>query len=238
MKALTTILTTLAVANLLALSGFIGWLVKSDRLNRERLEAIRAMFSTTITEEAASKAEAERQKQEAQDAAEAAAKALILPVRSAEKLAQGKESADADLQNKLRLESELRALQEFLVRENDRLVRLEGDLKQREAMFAQERKKIEETAGTEQFQKAMATLGGMKPADARAMLSELLGSGHADEVTAYLNAMDERQRSKVMTEFIKSDPKVAASLLEQLRRYGVGPDAAEAPAYVPASSGS
>ena len=40
------------------------------------------------------------------------------------------------------------------------------------------------------------------------------------QVTNYLNAMDERARGKIITEFTKDDPALAAELLEALRRHG------------------
>jgi hypothetical protein len=39
-------------------------------------------------------------------------------------------------------------------------------------------------------------------------------------VTEYLNAMDERARGKIMAEFTKDDPALAAELLDALRRHG------------------
>ena len=49
-------------------------------------------------------------------------------------------------------------------------------------------------------------------------------------IEAYLNAMQERTRTKVLDEFIKSDPKVATDLLERLRTRGI---AARAPETMP-----
>jgi hypothetical protein len=41
-----------------------------------------------------------------------------------------------------------------------------------------------------------------------------------DSAVEYLNAMEERSRTKVMSEFAKDDPRLAAELLESLRRRG------------------
>jgi hypothetical protein len=38
-----------------------------------------------------------------------------------------------------------------------------------------------------------------------------------DQVVAYLNAMEDRTRTKIITEFQKQDPALAAELLERLR---------------------
>ena len=57
MKALITGLIVIAVANLLAIGGFVGWLVQSDRLDMERVRELRQKVSVTLTQERADKAE-------------------------------------------------------------------------------------------------------------------------------------------------------------------------------------
>ena len=46
-KSLWIIISTLAIANLLALIGFGAWLHTSDRLDGERLERVRRIFAET-----------------------------------------------------------------------------------------------------------------------------------------------------------------------------------------------
>ena len=52
---------------------------------------------------------------------------------------------------------------------------------------------------------------------AKASLSALLDLGEKDQVVSYLSAMDERIRTKIITEFNREDPAVAADLLESIR---------------------
>lgn len=54
------------------------------------------------------------------------------------------------------------------------------------------------------------------------------------QVVSYLNAMDEGVRAKVLQEFLKDDPKLAAELLERLRVRGVPPALRGVPANDPA----
>lgn len=56
--------------------------------------------------------------------------------------------------------------------------------------------------------------------------------GGMDRALEFLNAMQPRTRSKVITEFTKSDPKLAGELLERLRTYGQVPMATENPTRV------
>jgi hypothetical protein len=230
MRTIWTIISTMALANLLAVLGFVGWLGASGRLNRERIERVRLILAPTISEETAATAAAEAEPAQAgASATEApAGEGALLPVSAAERLKRQEVAAESDLQHLLRRESEVRAMQAVLERENDRLVRLRADLAAAQAAFAAERKRVEETDGAEQFKKALATLSGVKPKEAQSMLAELLSQGKPDEVVSYLNAMDERLRGKVMAEFNKVDPKVAADLLESLRNRGVAVAAPEA----------
>jgi len=228
MKALWTLISVLAIANLLAAVGFIGWLVSNDRLNKDRVQTIRAMLSTTVAQEAAAKAAEEDAAKKAVAEQAAAARLAIPPDRAATKIEQQRAKSEVDHISKVRLDSELRSLQEFLVRENDRLQELERTLTQRESAFAAERKKIRDTEGAEQFKKVLSTLAGVKPKEATSILNEILQQRKPDEVTAYLNSLDERVRSKIIAEFNKTDPKVAADLLERLKTYGITPSVAEA----------
>ncbi len=215
------IISTLALANLLALGGFVGWLAATGRVSRERVEAVRTIFSPTVEGEEAAKAEAEKLEAAERLEAAKAEKMAAPPIPAEERLKQQRDDAEVKLQAKQRLDSDLKSLQTFLVRENDRLQKWEKELQARQAAFEAEQERIRQTSGSEQFKKAMATLAGVKPKEAQSILSELLAQNKQDEVISYLDAMEERARSKVLAEFNKADPKVAADLLERLRTRGI-----------------
>jgi hypothetical protein len=71
--------------------------------------------------------------------------------------------------------------------------------------------------------------GGGGSGDANAAL-DAQGAGNAAQVVRapdrftkaarYLNAMDERARNRIMSEFAKGDPKLAVELLDAVRRQG------------------
>ena len=63
MRTLWTALSVLAVANALALAGFIGWLKATDRLDSARVAQVRTVFTKTLTQE---KSEEEEAKAKAQ----------------------------------------------------------------------------------------------------------------------------------------------------------------------------
>ena len=104
-------------------------------------------------------------------------------------------------------------------------------------------------AGDAQFQKTLAVLQSQKPSATVTLLKQMLidaapapetGGGliangetpppapgatpvvspNMGMVVTYLDAMDEKKRSKVIAELTKTDPKLAADLLERLRKQG------------------
>ena len=61
MKSVWNAISIVAVANVLALLGLVGWLYSGDRLSVERAREIRAKLSTTLTVEKAA-ADAKKKK--------------------------------------------------------------------------------------------------------------------------------------------------------------------------------
>jgi Skp family chaperone for outer membrane proteins len=222
LKSIWLALSLLAILNLLALAGFVAWLHSSGRLNAERIEQTRALFTPTLAESTIRRA--------AEEAALAAATAAQAqterqnapPVSAAARLEHARTDADVRLQQALRREKELESLRASLHAEQDRLQRWQDDLTTRERAFDDARRRIADIEGSEQFRTALATLEGQKPKDAKAMLMALLDLGQRDQVVAYLANLEEGKRSKVLAEFIKTEPPVAAELLERLRTRGLG----------------
>jgi pentatricopeptide repeat protein len=221
MRTAWIVISTLAIANLLAIGGFIGWLGGTHRLNRERVDAVKHVFVKTIAAEEREKADAESQKTAEDEEAARAKRMAEPPIAAAEKISLQQAGEKVGLQGLIRREGELKTLRESLQQEGDRLQKWQDALQKREAAFRAERKKIVDTEGGEQFKKALATIEALKPKDAQTLMAALVKDGKVDEVVAYLNAMEERSRGKVMTEFNKVDPKLAADLLERLRTRGM-----------------
>lgn len=221
MKTLWLAVSVLALANLLAVGGFIGWLKASDRLDTDRLRRIREMLSVTVADER-SAADAATQKAEA-DAKTAAdaARLTVPPETAAEKIAAAGDADDAQLQTVIRRRRELDDVLAAIARERSELDAKAAAVKAERDAFNAERKKVEQAASDAQFRKALATLEAQKPADARAVLEAMMTSGGTEQVIAYISAMEERVRAKVLAEFTQSDSAVAAGLLEQLRTHGV-----------------
>ena len=76
--------------------------------------------------------------------------------------------------------------------------------------------------GGKQFKKSLATITGMKSKDAKTILSNLLKDSKKEEVVTYLSSMGDRERTSILTEFVKSgEDQLAADLLESIRLRGL-----------------
>jgi hypothetical protein len=237
MKTLWNAVIAIAIANLLAIGAFVGWLFTSDRLDLDRVRQIRMVLSVTISDQKAADAATASKVEAETKVAEEAVKAAKPPLTAAEKLAARVEATDLDRERASRLRREVESLQQRLAAEADKLsderARLDADKKEFAAAIASANAKV----GDEQFQKSLGILAGLKPAAAKSMLMQMIsgevpaqpgavaapdGKQDARLATAvkYLDAMDERPRSKIMAEMAKDDPALATQLLEKLRTRG------------------
>lgn len=216
MKRIWTVLSVLALANVVALGGLAGWMAQTGRLSIDRLRQVREMFSQTVAMEQA-RLDAERKA--AAEAELAKSHELSGTARSASELvAMRLNATDVDLQRIERLRREVADLQRMLQRDQTSLDEQVASFHKERDAFNAMRERLRAIEGGDQFKKSLAVLEGVKAAEARDMLDTLLKGGAKEQVVSYLNAMDERARSKVLTEFIKAgQPDVAAELLESLR---------------------
>ena len=235
MKSLWSIIAVMALINVLAIGTLLGWLHSSGRLSRERFQAVKSVFTTTVADEQQQKAaDAAAADQAAKDAA-AQAKLALPPKTASDQIADQQFRDEQREQLIQRQRQELESLRSALLVQVARLQERENKLAAERAAFAEERRKIAETDGTRQFKEALATLEGQKPRDAKVVLDALLQTRQVDQVVAYLARMEEGKRTKVIAEFVKDDPSVAADLLERLRTRG-GVAAPVASASAPSST--
>ena len=220
MKRIWMILSTIAIANILAMGGLVGWLKMTDRLNRDRFEAVKAIFKTTVAQDAQGIAAEQAAVETAKQTAAAEAKAAVPPSTAADIIAEKQLSEEHGLHVLLRQQQELTNLRNALMNQLADLERRERELATAKSALEAERQRIADTEGTAQFKAALATVESQKPKDAKAMLRALMDTSQSDQAVAYLARMDESKRSKVMAEFVKDDPQLAASLLEKLRTRG------------------
>ena len=236
MKSLWSIIAVMALINILAIGALLGWLHSSGRLSRERFQAVKSVFTTTVADEQQQKA-ADAAAAE-QSRADAASKAKLAepPKTAADQIADQQFRDEQREQLIQRQRQELESLRSALLVQVARLQERESKLAAERTAFAEERRKLAETDGSKQFKEALATLEGQKPRDAKVVLDALLQARLVDQVVAYLARMEEGKRTKVIAEFVKDDPNVAADLLERLRtRGGVAAPITSSPAVPPST---
>jgi chemotaxis protein histidine kinase CheA len=221
MKSLGLIVATVAIANLLAIAGFVGWLAASNRLNMDRLRQVRAVLAPTIAEEEIAKAaEAEAEKKAAAEAAERA-KMAIPPESAAERIEQNRTDRDLREDQAARQRKELDDLRRRLLADRSKLDEDRSAFETEVKAFREQRAAEEKVRSSEQFKQALATLEAQKAKDAQQVLKALLDKQQESQAVEYLAAMGERPRGKILAEFIKEDATLAARLLERLRARGL-----------------
>lgn len=222
MKTAWNIITLIALANLIAIIGFIWWLHFSGRLDMDRAQEVRTMLSETIAEQAKrDRAQAAAEEEAALKAAEEERLAGA-PVSASETLSMRIETSELDLQRLQRLRREVDDIKETLRRERRLFDQERSDFVDERDAFEAMRDKIAQTEGDAQFAKSVAVLDSVKASEAKAILEPLLQDDPLQVVT-YLNAMKPRARAGVINQFNKDgQPELAADLLERLRVHGMG----------------
>lgn len=230
MRGVWTVLSAVCFLNLMALLAAVGWLANSGRLDQRRLVEVRELLleTTAQRDERERSAADEAERQEVQQRAEEVAQNP--PMGAEERLAVRLMRSQADEERLRRLRREVEDLQASISRQRRLLDQERAKLQVDEAAFRDQRARIVELEGDDQFRKALVVFETLKAAEAKEAMDALLASGKRDEVVAYLNAMEDRARSKVIAEFIKAaDAPLAAQLLEDLRVRGIGDLAAGDP---------
>lgn len=233
MKRAWSIVSILAMANLLAMGCFAGWLGASGRLSRERLETIRRTLSVPVAvereeaEKAAKRASAEASESTDGMTIAAGEESSGLPIPASVLMSLKIEHGEVDRQRVELLRQQVEQLRLTLAREREELDRQARALEAEREAFEAARRRIAETEGSEQFKKTVETLSSMSPKSAKGTLVAMLtdADGQASEegaalVTAYLNAMNAMTRTAVLEAFQKDQPELAALLLNRLRTYG------------------
>lgn len=243
MRNLWTIVSVMALANLMALGGVVGWLSATGRLDRERVDALKEMLAETPEERetrlAAEAAEEQARQQEVQQLRDRVETLMTSPMTAEELVRLQQEATMAADQRMTRAMRELEDLRNLLARERQETDRLAEAIEMQRAAFEARIAERDNLLGQEQFRTAVDTLQGLRAPSAHNVLMAMWdgqaepAEGELDGraiVVEYLRAMDDRQRNKVLAEFEKNDASLAAILLERLRTDGVTPEVADAAA--------
>jgi len=230
MRTLWNVVSVMAVANLIALLVFVGWLWRSDRLDLDRIHRLRDAFATTISAEetAAQQTKSEIEEEDRQAVLDALRADPPLP--SSAQIARTSGQGD-------RASQAMRRVQDQTELHRAELDRRFTDLETKEAAFAEREQVWEEgiaddaaRRADEQFQKTVKLYEQLAGKTAKRMLLELVRqqNGDLDQAVAYLDAMTLRAATKTLKE-LKTEPEneLATRLLERVRTFGTDAEAAE-----------
>lgn len=179
MKTVLNIIVVLAIANLLAIGGFVGWLKSSDRLSMERASQIRKLLSKTIADEKAEEQAAAAKVVADKKAAEEATRANRPPLTAEERLAARVEATKLDEERVNRLRREVEDLQRGLASERAAIDKDKSEFAAQKKTFEDSVKSTRLAQTDAQFQKSLTVLTTLKPAQAATMLQQLISSGQA-----------------------------------------------------------
>jgi hypothetical protein len=230
MRTLWSLLSFLAIVNLLALVMVVGWLWQSGRLTRGRIDDIRAVLALPESQAAAaasrSVSEAEKERLRLMEEARRAHP----PTDSATQIEQVAFVQQQQEHVRRRLEDERTMLSLTLTRATAQLEASITAFERERAQWQSSRSDDTQRKIDEQFLQVVRQLEQLPAKQAKGILQSMVADNNVDQVIAYLDAMSPRAAAKVLREF-KSDVEMplAASLLERLRTFGV-PSAGAAPA--------
>ena len=222
MKTAFKLLLILAIANLFAFGGFVGWLVGSGRLDAGRVERLRAMLAETVAEENARLA---REEEEGAIAATAAAderRLRELPMARTDQIVAAERFEERAARALRALEDERRRMEADLAGREQEITGREEALVARQAEWEDSiaDAKARETNG--QFRKAVRLLEAAPAKQSKAWILELVRSGRGQMAVTYLDAMNQAKSAALLKAFKGEDEAaVATDLLERLRVLGL-----------------
>jgi len=221
LKTAWNIIAIVAVLNLLVLLGFIAWLYQSQRLDRNRYQAIVAILSPTLEEEAKVKEEERKKEDETRIEQEKIAQlrqAEQGPVSLVDRMTADQQADELAIHKLARLQAEIAALHRGLETQNRQLAMERQDLANQRQAFEDARARREQLVASEDFKQSVQMLEQIKPAQAKQILEDLLRKGGQEQVVEYLAAMDMRKSAAVMREFKQPEEIATATyLIEKLR---------------------
>jgi len=236
MRKIWNILAVIAIANLITIALVMGVLFATDKLSPDKLTEIRQMVMRAAQE---TDGEGDTDDAEGQ---EDPASVTTAPLGSPELQDLRLNMSDIDRQKRERLRRQVEDLKRSLTVERERLDEQWTELRSEREAFAAERERISELEGGKQFRTAVRVLEGLRPEQARDVVLALIAGqdpqglpqdrpmamdegggreGGMRRAVSYINAMQDRQRGRLMASIAELDPALAAELLERLRTRGL-----------------
>ncbi|MEM0914157.1 MAG: hypothetical protein AAGK09_06045 [Planctomycetota bacterium] len=226
-KSIVIAVVVVLALNLLAMAGVVGWLGATDRLSRDRVDAVVAMFTPTLATEAeAAELAANQAEADAMVAAEEArlASAATGLATLDDRLRTRTVSEDLLAEASARMRVEREAIERRLNTSEQVITKLRDELAAERERFAEFVDNQRAQKLDEDFQQAVAFYEQLQPKQAKESFEQLIAAGGEDEVIDYLSAMQLRKAGAVLREFKSpNEVAIATGLLSRLRERGLDP---------------
>jgi flagellar motility protein MotE (MotC chaperone) len=215
MKKLFSVVVLTLALNFIALAGAVGYLYQSNRLDKEKVHAIREMIfptsaPTTQTAPADSADTAATQPVLTLDAMLASAAGLP----AVEQVQMIQKTADFRLADIERRQRELRDLQDLVSKGQAKLKAERDAFEKEKAAFETREREAARLASDKGFQKSLEVYGTMKPKQIKDVFANLAD----DVVVRYLRALEPRLVVKILAEFkTPAEVQRVKALMEQVR---------------------
>lgn len=223
MKKLWSIFSYLAIIHLLAFLMFVGWLWQSDRLNRDRIDQTRALFSMTMPQAKLAAKQADIDEQQKASEQNELAMRDDPPYSSQTSLAINKAHQTQADQAARNLEDTRRNSMNMLNIEREVLEKEKAEFAQMKAAWDRDTAAEKKRKTDEQFAQTVKIYESLAPKQSKQMLTNLVTGGDIDQVVAYLDAMNPRNAAKILKAFKTQEEMILATQLqEKLRVFGTG----------------
>jgi flagellar motility protein MotE (MotC chaperone) len=224
MKTLWQVVALLAIVHVLGALGVAGWLLGTDRVNRERLSKVKQVFAAPVAQEqavrrqaadAASVAEAQEARQRALQGAGAG------PESATQKLAAERQKNEIALRQLERTKSDLEALRLQITQLQAKVDQDRKQLAEDTSAFDRRVADAQRQADDKGFKKAVSLYESLPPRQTKDMFAQLMSQDKLDQVIDYLESMQPRKAAGVLKEFKTGTEVVqAVQLTQRLRERG------------------
>ncbi len=225
MRALWTVISVVLLINVFALVGVGGWLYRTGRIDRQRIDRVRDMFSITIEEEKQQELQAQQLEQQTRQQAMEIARLEAVsdgPVTLADRFRAQQRGDELAAQRVERLRRDIADLRKQLGLARRQLADKQQALTARQTAFEQTVNQKVDLQDDADFQQIVRLIGQIKPAQAKQIFQEMIKQDKKSHVVDYLAAMQLRKAAAVIKTFRTPEEIVQATdLLQALRERGI-----------------
>ncbi len=228
MKTLWSLFSYLAIIHLLSFLMFMGWLWQSDRLDRVRIDKVRAMFSLTKPQAELVAKQADIDMQENINEQVELAMRNNPPFSSQAGLAINRAHQTQSEQAARNLEDTRKKSLNMVTMEREVLEKEQKEFAQMKAAWDKANAAERKRKTDEQFAQAVKILAALTPKQGKQMLTNLVTDGNTEQAVAYLDALNPRKAAGILKAFKTVEEMILATQLqEKLRVFGTGAEDSE-----------